>query len=33
MLPTETLVAVFQLRMTQAVERAFGRELERRLKR
>jgi hypothetical protein len=32
-LATETLVAVFQLRMTQAVEHAFGRELERRLKR
>jgi hypothetical protein len=32
-LATDTLVAVFQLRMTQAVERAFGRELERRLKR
>lgn len=31
-LATETLVAVFQQRMTQAVERAFGRELERRAK-
>jgi DNA-binding transcriptional MerR regulator len=31
-LATETLVAVFHLRMTQAVERAFGRELEKRAK-
>ena len=31
-LATETLVAVFQQRMTQAVEKAFGRELERRSK-
>jgi DNA-binding transcriptional MerR regulator len=31
-LATETLVAVFQQRMTQATERAFGRELERRAK-
>lgn len=29
-LATETLVAVFHLRMTQAVEQAFGRELEKR---
>jgi DNA-binding transcriptional MerR regulator len=29
-LATETLVAVFHLRMTQAVEHAFGRELEKR---
>ncbi|HEX2086875.1 MAG TPA: MerR family transcriptional regulator [Solirubrobacteraceae bacterium] len=32
-LATETLVAVFHLRMTQAVEQAFSRELERRAKR
>ena len=32
-LVTDTLVAVFQRRMTQAVERAFGRELERRPRR
>jgi DNA-binding transcriptional MerR regulator len=32
-LATETLVAVFHLRMTQAVEKAFGRELEKRAKR
>ncbi|HEX8123908.1 MAG TPA: MerR family transcriptional regulator [Solirubrobacteraceae bacterium] len=31
-LATDTLVAVFQLRMTQAVEKAFGRELEKRAK-
>ena len=31
-LATETLVAVFHLRMTQAVEKAFGRELEKRAK-
>ena len=31
-LATETLVAVFHLRMTQAVEQAFGRELEKRAK-
>jgi DNA-binding transcriptional MerR regulator len=31
-LATEALVAVFQLRMTNAVERAFGRELEKRAK-
>ena len=31
-LATETLVAVFHLRMTQAVERAFTRELEKRAK-
>jgi DNA-binding transcriptional MerR regulator len=31
-LATDTLVAVFQLRMTQAVENAFGRELEKRAK-
>jgi hypothetical protein len=29
-LATETLVAVFNMRMTQAVEQAFGRELEKR---
>jgi DNA-binding transcriptional MerR regulator len=32
-LASETLVAVFQGRMTQATEKAFGRELERRAKR
>jgi len=32
-LASETLVAVFQSRMTQATEKAFGRELERRAKR
>jgi DNA-binding transcriptional MerR regulator len=32
-LATETLVALFQQRMTQAVERAFGRELEKRARR
>ena len=31
-LATETLVAVFHLRMSQAVEQAFGRELEKRAK-
>ncbi|HEV2812949.1 MAG TPA: MerR family transcriptional regulator [Solirubrobacteraceae bacterium] len=31
-LATDTLVAVFHLRMTQAVEQAFGRELEKRAK-
>jgi hypothetical protein len=32
-LATEVLVAIFQPRMTQATEKAFGRELERRAKR
>lgn len=31
-LASETLVAIFQLRMTRAVEKAFGRELEKRAK-
>ena len=31
-LATETLVAVFEQRMTRAVEKAFGRELEKRSK-
>jgi hypothetical protein len=31
-LASETLVAIFQQRMTQAVETAFGRELDRRAK-
>jgi hypothetical protein len=31
-LASETLVAIFQQRMTQATEKAFGRELERRAK-
>jgi hypothetical protein len=31
-LATETLVAIFQQRMTQATEKAFGRELDRRAK-
>ena len=31
-LATEVLVAIFQPRMTQAAEKAFGRELERRAK-
>ena len=32
-LASETLVAIFQQRMTQATEKAFGRELDRRAKR
>jgi hypothetical protein len=31
-LATEVLVAIFQPRMTQATEKAFGRELDRRAK-